>query len=134
MTEDQIKEAMKLLLERMKVFIEPSAAVPLAVLWFDEVFRKIVEKEAGPDGCDVGVILSGGNTTVETVSKLYECQIKHDIGTNERNSHRTGPITGTLSPNRNLTKYFTIIIQSPKMASPNRLDSNSSCITKSHSI
>lgn len=73
-TEDQIKEAMKLLLERMKVFIEPGAAVPLAVVLFDEEFRKIVEKEAGPDGWDIGVILSGGNTTVETVSKLYEGQ------------------------------------------------------------
>lgn len=74
MTEDEIREAMKLLLERMKVFIEPSAAVPLAVVLFDEEFRKIVEKEAGPDGWDIGVILSGGNTTVKTVSKLYEGQ------------------------------------------------------------
>ncbi|CAG8376805.1 unnamed protein product [Penicillium salamii] len=70
-TENQIKEAMKLVLERMKLFIEPSAAVPVAVVLFDEEFRRIVEREGGEEGWDVGVILSGGNTTVEAIQKLY---------------------------------------------------------------
>ncbi|KAK1148578.1 hypothetical protein N8T08_009585 [Aspergillus melleus] len=70
-TEDQIKEAMKLILERLKLVVEPSAAVPLAVILFDEEFRRIVEKEGGKKGWDVGVILSGGNTTVEAICKLY---------------------------------------------------------------
>lgn len=70
-TEEQIKEAMTLILERLKVFIEPSAAVPLAVILFDEEFRQIAEKEGGEKGWDVGVILSGGNTTVEAICRLY---------------------------------------------------------------
>ncbi|GLB39510.1 putative pyridoxal-phosphate dependent enzyme [Lyophyllum shimeji] len=70
-SEDQIKEAMKLVLERMKVVIEPSAAVPLAVVLFNEEFRKLVEREAGEKGWDIGVIFSGGNTTVEAIAKLF---------------------------------------------------------------
>ncbi|CAG8050940.1 unnamed protein product [Penicillium olsonii] len=70
-TEEQIKEAMKLILERLKLFIEPSAAVPLAVILFDEDFRKLAEKEGKEKGWDVGVVLSGGNTSVEAISRLY---------------------------------------------------------------
>ncbi|CAI7643562.1 unnamed protein product [Penicillium pancosmium] len=70
-TEQQIKDAMKLILESLKVFIEPSAAVPFAVILFDEEFRRIVMKEGGKVGWDVGVVLSGGNTTVEAVCRLY---------------------------------------------------------------
>ncbi|QMW35891.1 hypothetical protein G4B84_011420 [Aspergillus flavus NRRL3357] len=70
-TEDQIKDAMKLVLERMKLLIEPSAAVPLAVVLFDEQFRTIAEKEGGEKGWDVGVIFSGGNTTVEAIWNLH---------------------------------------------------------------
>lgn len=70
-TEAQIKAAMKLLLERAKIFVEPSAAVPLAVVLFNEDFRRIVEKESGEKGWNVGVVLSGGNTTVEAIAKLF---------------------------------------------------------------
>lgn len=70
-TEDQIKAALQLVLERMKVFVEPSAVVGLAVCLFDEEFRKIVEKEGGDKGWDVGVVFSGGNTTVEAITKLF---------------------------------------------------------------
>ena len=70
-TEEQIKKAMKLVLERMKIVVEPSACVPLAVVLYNEDFRKMVEKEAGEKGWDVGVIFSGGNTTVEAIAKLY---------------------------------------------------------------
>ncbi|CAI7624150.1 unnamed protein product [Penicillium viridicatum] len=45
-TEEHIKEAMVLILERLKVFIEQSAAVLLAVILFDEEFRQIAEKKA----------------------------------------------------------------------------------------
>ncbi|KAI7712598.1 tryptophan synthase beta subunit-like PLP-dependent enzyme, partial [Hortaea werneckii] len=44
-SEDQIKAAMRLALERMKVFIEPSAAVGLAVMLYHEGFREMVERE-----------------------------------------------------------------------------------------
>ncbi|KAF4550497.1 Pyridoxal-phosphate dependent enzyme-like protein 3 [Elsinoe fawcettii] len=69
--EDQIKAAMKLMLERAKIFIEPSAAVGVAVALYNEEFRSMVEREAGPEGWDVGVVLTGGNTTVEAIAKLF---------------------------------------------------------------
>uniref|UniRef100_A0A093VCE6 Putative serine racemase n=1 Tax=Talaromyces marneffei PM1 TaxID=1077442 RepID=A0A093VCE6_TALMA len=70
-TDDQIKRAMKLVLERMKVVVEPSAVVGLAVCLFDEDFRKRVEKEGGEDGWDIGIVFSGGNTTVEAIAALF---------------------------------------------------------------
>ncbi|KAI7075167.1 tryptophan synthase beta subunit-like PLP-dependent enzyme, partial [Hortaea werneckii] len=69
--EEQIKAAMRLALERMKVFIEPSAAVGLAVMLYHEGFRRMVEKEGGEEGWNVGVVLSGGNTTMEAIGKLF---------------------------------------------------------------
>ncbi|KAL4895312.1 tryptophan synthase beta subunit-like PLP-dependent enzyme [Aspergillus ambiguus] len=69
-TEEQITAAMRLVLERMKVVVEPSAVVGLAVCLFNEDFRRMVEKEA-PQGWDVGVVFSGGNTTVEAIGKLF---------------------------------------------------------------
>lgn len=69
--EEQIKSAMRLVLERMKVFVEPSAVVALAVCLYDEEFRQIVEKEGGEKGWDVGVVFSGGNTTVEAIASLF---------------------------------------------------------------
>ena len=70
-SEEQIKAAMKLVLERMKVFVEPSACVGLAVCLFDEDFRRIVEKEGGDRGWNMGVVFSGGNTTVEAIGNLF---------------------------------------------------------------
>lgn len=70
-TEDQIKKAMRLVLERMKVVVEPSAVVGLAVCLFDEDFRRMVEKEAGEAGWDIGIVFSGGNTTVEAIGALF---------------------------------------------------------------
>lgn len=70
-TEDEIKAAMRLVLERMEVVVEPSAVVGLAVCLYNEDFRGRVEKEAGKEGWDVGVVFSGGNTTVEAIRELY---------------------------------------------------------------
>ena len=70
-SEEEIKAAMRLVLERMKVVVEPSAVVGLAVCLFNEEFRRLVEKEAGEEGWDVGIVLSGGNTTVEAIGKLF---------------------------------------------------------------
>ena len=70
-TEVQILSTMKLVLERMKLMVEPSAVVGLAVCLFDEEFRNIVEREGGTVGWDIGVVLSGGNTTVEAISKMF---------------------------------------------------------------
>ena len=70
-TEEQIKKAMKLVLERMKIVVEPSSCVPLAVVLYNEDFRRLVEREAGEKGWDIGIIFSGGNTTVEAIAKLF---------------------------------------------------------------
>jgi threonine dehydratase len=48
--------AMKFVWERAKIIIEPSSAVPLAVLW---------EKKIDLNGLKVGVILSGGNVDLD---------------------------------------------------------------------
>ncbi|KAI5296761.1 hypothetical protein KEM55_005637 [Ascosphaera atra] len=80
-SEDEIKSAMRLVLERMKVVIEPSAAVGLAVCLYNEEFRAYIAKlqqeqrekgELGEgEGWDVGIVFSGGNTTVEAIAKLF---------------------------------------------------------------
>ena len=51
-SETEIKSAMKLIWERMKIIVEPSSAVPLAAMLKNKVFFK--DKK-------VGVILTGGN-------------------------------------------------------------------------
>lgn len=55
-SEAGIIAAMKYVWERAKIIIEPSAAVPLGVLW---------EKKVELDGLRIGVILSGGNVDLE---------------------------------------------------------------------
>jgi threonine dehydratase len=55
-SDEQIVRAMRLVWERMKVVIEPSAAVPVATL---------LEKKVDARGKAVGVILSGGNADLE---------------------------------------------------------------------
>lgn len=69
-TEAQIKSALKLVYERMKLVVEPSAVVPLAVCLYNEEFRALVEKEAGEEGWDIGVILSGGNIDLARSGEL----------------------------------------------------------------
>lgn len=85
-TEEHILSAMKLVIERMKVFVEPSAVVGLAVCLYDEDFRSMVEDEGGKDGWDIGVVLSGGNTTLEAVSNMFATQSR----TGERAEAKVG--------------------------------------------
>ncbi|OAA42178.1 Pyridoxal phosphate-dependent enzyme, beta subunit [Metarhizium rileyi] len=70
-TEDEIKKAMRLVLERMKLVVEPSACVGLAVALFDEDFRAMVEREGGDRGWDLGVVFSGGNVGVDAIGRLF---------------------------------------------------------------
>lgn len=64
-TEEQIIRSMKLVWERMKQVIEPSAAVGLAVALFNEDFRKL-------EGiCTIGVVLCGGNVQVQRAFELF---------------------------------------------------------------
>jgi len=69
--EEQIKATMRLLMERAKLFVEPSACVGVAVALYNEDFRKLVEEHAGEDGWNVGIVLTGGNTTIDAIVKLF---------------------------------------------------------------
>ena len=61
-SDEEIIAAMKLVYERMKIVIEPSAAVPLAaVLKQKEIFR----------GKRVGIIFSGGNVDLAKVAEWF---------------------------------------------------------------
>ncbi len=60
-SEEDIIEAMRLLWERMKIVVEPSAAVPLGAL---------LKKPAELTGKRVGIILSGGNVDLDKLPWL----------------------------------------------------------------
>lgn len=70
-SEDEIKAAMRLVYERMKLVVEPSAVVPLAVVLYNEEFRSMVAREGGEEGWDIGIIFSGGNVSLEALGKLF---------------------------------------------------------------
>lgn len=69
-TEAEIGAAMRLLLERCKLVVEPSACVGLAVVFFNEAFRRMVAAEAGERGWDLAVVLSGGNVDIDAIGSL----------------------------------------------------------------
>jgi threonine dehydratase len=71
-TEDQIKKALSLVLERMKLVVEPSAVVGLATALFNEDFRRLVEREGGKNSWDLGIVFSGGNVSVEALGTMFE--------------------------------------------------------------
>jgi threonine dehydratase len=60
-SEDEIRSALKFLLARMKILVEPSGAVPAAAV----LFRKLPARVR-----TVGVILSGGNVDLEVLQCL----------------------------------------------------------------
>jgi threonine dehydratase len=64
-TDKEIIGAMRLVWERLKIVIEPSAAVPLAVV------IKTREKFIGRR---VGIIISGGNVDLEKACSLFSNQ------------------------------------------------------------
>ncbi|KAK7046391.1 threonine dehydratase [Favolaschia claudopus] len=70
-SENEILAALRLVYERVKVVVEPSAVVGLAVALFNEDFRAMVEKEGGEEGWDLGVVFSGGNVSLEALGKLF---------------------------------------------------------------
>lgn len=71
-TEEQIKLALRLVLERVKVVVEPSAVVGLAVALYNEDFRRLVQREGGEAGWDLGIVFSGGNVSVEALGRMFE--------------------------------------------------------------
>ncbi|AIY04237.1 pyridoxal-5'-phosphate-dependent protein beta subunit [Planococcus sp. PAMC 21323] len=62
-TEDEIKEAFKFLLERTKQLVEPSGATALAA---------VMSGKAGKKNERVAVVLSGGNVDLDQISKLLK--------------------------------------------------------------
>ncbi|MCD6596126.1 MAG: pyridoxal-phosphate dependent enzyme, partial [Bacteroidales bacterium] len=69
-SEEYISMAMRIIWERMKIIIEPSSAVPLAVL--------LQHKELGR-GKRIGIILSGGNVDLDQLPVLFS-KNEHLIG------------------------------------------------------
>ncbi|KIW28065.1 uncharacterized protein PV07_07749 [Cladophialophora immunda] len=74
-SEEEIKKAMRLVFERLKLVVEPSGCVPLAVVLFNREFRDMVaerqRKQGGKGSWDVGVVFSGGNTTMKAIATLF---------------------------------------------------------------
>jgi threonine dehydratase len=69
-SDDEIIEALRLLLFRMKILVEPTGAVALAA---------VLSKKIPPDRERVGVILSGGNVDPETLARLLQGSSDNDV-------------------------------------------------------
>jgi len=69
--EEEIKNAMRLVLERCKIIIEPSSAVAVAVVLYSEEWREELRTVFGNKEVKVGIILSGGNTTIEKITEVF---------------------------------------------------------------
>ena len=68
-TDAEVVAAMKLIYERMKIVVEPSAAVGLAAVLHPSFKQKL-------PGCqNVGVILCGGNIDLQSFFKLIDAQV-----------------------------------------------------------
>jgi threonine dehydratase len=67
-SEHQIKEALKLVIETFGFIIEPSAAVPVAVVLFNTEFHRLIQKEG--DNVTVGMVITGGNASVDDLREL----------------------------------------------------------------
>ncbi len=62
-SEQSIVEAMQIIWERMKIVVEPSSAVPLAA---------IIEKKIDVQNKKTGIILSGGNVDLNSLSNYFK--------------------------------------------------------------
>jgi threonine dehydratase len=69
-TEDQIRAALEIVLQRMKIIIEPSSAVPLAVVLYNEDFRRLIETQCDDNIFNLGLVISGGNVDVRKLAEL----------------------------------------------------------------
>ena len=93
-SEEEIKMAMRLVFERLKVVVEPSGCVGLAVVLFNSEFRALcASRQIGmeKEGWDVGIVFSGGNTTMKAIAKLFSEDDDDDDGGNaEREAAKVG--------------------------------------------
>jgi threonine dehydratase len=64
--EEEIAQAMRVGFEILKMTVEPSAAVALAVLLFNENFRQLL----GTGIRNIGIILEGGNVDTDSYEKM----------------------------------------------------------------
>ncbi|KAI5851899.1 tryptophan synthase beta subunit-like PLP-dependent enzyme [Tricharina praecox] len=70
--EEEIMEAMRLVVERCKILIEPSSAVPVAVVLGNPEWRAEIQRVfAGREEVRVGIVISGGNTTIDKIIELF---------------------------------------------------------------
>ncbi|VUC23983.1 unnamed protein product [Clonostachys rosea] len=69
-SEDQIRSALEIVLQRMKIVIEPSSAVPLAVVLHNEDFRRLIETQCDEGTFNLGLVISGGNVDVRKLAEL----------------------------------------------------------------
>jgi threonine dehydratase len=71
-SEEEIKDAMRLVVERCKILIEPSSAVPVAVVLSSKEWREEVKRVFGDrEEINVGIVISGGNTTIEKIIEVF---------------------------------------------------------------
>ncbi|KAG9046171.1 hypothetical protein FS837_004926 [Tulasnella sp. UAMH 9824] len=71
-SEEEIIRATKLVYERMKIVIEPSSAVPLAVaLLFSLEFAEWVKSVPRTGGLNIGIVFSGGNADIIKLSESF---------------------------------------------------------------
>jgi threonine dehydratase len=58
---------MKFVWERMKLVIEPSSAVPLAVVLYSSEFHQAASQWAAEKqaGLNIGIVISGGNVNIK---------------------------------------------------------------------
>jgi threonine dehydratase len=68
-TDEQIKVAMRIMIEELKLVVEPSAAVALAVLLFNKKFSRLLSERTQ---WNIGIIISGGNTSLEKIMQLFQ--------------------------------------------------------------
>ncbi|QRV94026.1 cysteine synthase [Ceratobasidium sp. AG-Ba] len=71
-TEEEIACAMKFIWERMKLVIEPSSAVPLAVVLYSTEFRRLAQDWVSEkqSGLNIGLVISGGNVNMKAALEI----------------------------------------------------------------
>jgi threonine dehydratase len=64
-SEGEIREALKMVVQELGGVVEPSAAVPLAAVMFSTGFREWIGRFDRP--VSIGIILTGGNVSMEDI-------------------------------------------------------------------
>lgn len=68
-TESEIKQAWRLVIEEMRLMVEPSSAVSIATVLFNQKFREMLA--AQKKVWNIGIVLTGGNTTVTRIIEEF---------------------------------------------------------------